>query len=87
LERFAASLGEITEAAVQFECCIDVSFGGVLFSLPALLSNGLLHKSEEHFQLPNGYYGLPSLLIILAFLVLLRVKSLEGVRCTLYAAG
>jgi hypothetical protein len=80
LERYAASLGEITEAAVEFECCTDVSFGGVLFSLPALLSNGLLYKSEEYFQLPDGYYGLPSLLIILAFLVLLRVKSLEGVR-------
>jgi hypothetical protein len=39
-----------------------------------------LYKSEEYFQLPDGYYGLPSLLIILAFLVLLRVKSLEGVR-------
>lgn len=52
----------------------------MLFSLPALLSNGLLHKSEEYFEFPNGYYGLPSLLIILAFLVLLRVKSLEGVR-------
>jgi hypothetical protein len=80
LERLAASLGEITEAAVQFECCSDVSFGGVLFSLPSLLSNGLLYKSEEYFQLPDGYYGLPGLLIILAFLVLLRVKSLEGVR-------
>jgi prepilin-type processing-associated H-X9-DG protein len=80
LERLSASLGEITEAAVRFECCIDVSFGGVLFSLPALLSNGLLHKSEEYFQLPDGYYGLLSVLIILAFLVLLRVKSLEGVR-------
>ena len=80
MERLSASLGEITEAAVRFECCIDVSFGGVLFSLPALLSNGLLHKSEEYFQLPDGYYGLLSVLIILAFLVLLRVKSLEGVR-------
>jgi hypothetical protein len=80
LERFAASLGEISEAAVQFESCIDVRYGGVLFSLPALLSNGLLYKSEEYFHLPGGYYGLSSLLIILAFLVLLRVKSLEGVR-------
>jgi hypothetical protein len=44
------------------------------------LSNGLLYKSEEYFQLPNGYYGLASLLIILAFLVLLRAKSLEHVR-------
>ena len=80
MERYAASLGGITEAAVEFECCSDVSSGGVLFSLPALLSNGLLYKSEEYFQLPDGFYGLSNLLIILAFLVLLRVKSLEGVR-------
>lgn len=80
MERYATSLGEITEAAVEFECCSDVSYGGVLFSLPALLSNGLLYKSEEYFQLPDGFYGLSNLLIILGFLVLLRVKSLEGVR-------
>jgi hypothetical protein len=80
LERYAASLGGITEAVVEFECCSDVSSGGVLFSLPALLSNGLLYKSEEYFQLPDGFYGLSNLLIILGFLVLLRVKSLEGVR-------
>lgn len=80
MERLSASLGKLTEAAVRFENCIDVSFGGVLFSLPALLSNGLLHKSEEYFQLPAGYYGLSSVLIVLSFLVLLRVKSLEGVR-------
>ncbi|NIM17383.1 MAG: hypothetical protein GTN68_40050 [Candidatus Aminicenantes bacterium] len=52
----------------------------MLFSLPALLSNGLLYKNEDYFQLPSGFYGLTSLLLILAFLVLLRVKSLEGVR-------
>lgn len=80
MERYTASLGGLTEAAVKFECCSDVSRGGVLFSLPALLSNGLLYKSEEYFQLPDGFYGLSNLLIILGFLVLLRVKSLEGVR-------
>ncbi len=80
MERYAASLGGITEAVVEFECCSDVSSGGVLFSLPALLSNGLLYKSEEYFQFPDGFYGLSNLLIILGFLVLLRVKSLEGVR-------
>ena len=52
----------------------------MLFSLPALISNGLFYKSGEHFQLPHGYYGLDSLFIILSFLVLLRIKSLEGVR-------
>ena len=80
LERVAASLGELNEAAVKFERCSDVSSGGVLFSLPALLSNGLLYKSDRYFQLPDGYYGLNSILIVLSFLVLLRVKSLEGVR-------
>jgi hypothetical protein len=65
---------------IKFECCQDVSYGGVLFSLPALISNGLFYKSREHFQLPDGYYGLNSIFIILAFLVLLRVKSLEKVR-------
>jgi hypothetical protein len=30
--------------------------------------------------LPDGYYGLDSIFVILSFLVLLRVKSLEGVR-------
>jgi hypothetical protein len=80
LERVAASLGQLTEAAIKFEYCIDVSFGGVLVSLPALISNGLLYKSDDYFELPGGYYGLNSVLIILGFLVLLRVKSLEGVR-------
>ena len=80
MERVAASLGQLTEAAIKFEYCSDVSFGGVLLSLPALISNGLLYKSDDYFELPGGYYGLNSVLIILGFLVLLRVKSLEGVR-------
>lgn len=49
-------------------------------ALPALISNGLLYKSHTYFQLPDGYYGLTSIFIILSFLVLLRVKSLESVR-------
>lgn len=48
--------------------------------MPALISNGLFYKSHDYFQLPEGYYGLNSIFIILSFLVLLRVKSLEGVR-------
>jgi hypothetical protein len=76
----AASLGQIREAPIKFERSTDVSLGGVLFSLPSLLANGLLYKSERYFNLPSGYYGMESIFIILAFLVLLRVKSLEGVR-------
>ncbi len=80
VERLAASLGDLTEAVIKFEHCNDVSYGGVLFALPALLANGLLQNIGDYFELPAGYYGLSSILLILSFLALLRVKSLEGVR-------
>lgn len=79
-DRIASSLGKMSEAAVEFCELSDVSFGGVLLSLPALLANGLLVKTKEYFSLPRGYYGIRSIFIILSFLVLLRLKSLEGIR-------
>ena len=48
--------------------------------MPALSSNGLLELKDKFFKLPKGYYELRSILIILSFLVLLRVKSLENIR-------
>jgi hypothetical protein len=42
--------------------------------------NGLLKYCDQFFSLPKGYYGLQSLLIILAFVAILRIKSIEGVR-------
>jgi uncharacterized small protein (DUF1192 family) len=54
--------------------------GGVLFALPALLAMGLLHATERYFTLPKGYYGLDSLLLLLAFLALARMPSLESLR-------
>ncbi len=80
LERVAASLGELQEASVKFEQVCDVQCGGVLFALPALLANGLLFNSQKYFEMPKGFYGLQSLLVILSCLVLLRVKSIEQVK-------
>ena len=79
-DRVAASLGELEEAAVKFQHLCDVNFGGVMFALPALLSNGLINNTNEYFKLPKGYYGLVSLLIILAYLVLLRIKTPEQIK-------
>lgn len=79
-ERFHASLGAIKEAGIFFESCEAVSYGGLLFSLPALIANGLFYNIRDHFKIPDGYYGLASIFTILSFLVLLRVKSIEGVR-------
>jgi len=79
-ERIAASLGKLSLVSINFQSNNDINSGGVLFALPALLSNGLLEMKDKFFKLPKGYYDLRSILIILSFLVLLRVKSLENIR-------
>lgn len=53
---------------------------GILFSLPALLVNGLLKFVNKNFSIPKGYYDINSLFLTLAFCALLRIKSLEQVR-------
>jgi hypothetical protein len=78
--RIAASIGELIAVTPKFEPTLDVHDAGVLFALPALLASGLLESSEEHFELPNGYYGLDSLFLLLAFMALARVKSIEKLR-------
>ena len=48
--------------------------------LPALLASGLLRRTDQHFHLPDGYYGLQSLFLLLGFMALCRVKSIEQLR-------
>jgi Transposase protein len=78
--RVLASLGKGGPAASRFEPCADVPKAGVLVALPALLASGLWEQTEEHFQLPQGYYQLVHLFLLVAFLALARVKSLESLR-------
>jgi len=80
LERIAASVGDLTAVAPIFQPVCDVPNGGVLLALPGLLAIGLLHQAEKYFQLPKGYYGLESLFLMLAFLALARLPSLEQLR-------
>ena len=79
--RLAASVGQLEDpVAPDFQAVQDVPKGGVLFALPALLVTGLLKTSENYFKLSKGYYGLDSLLMVLAFTALVRVKSIESLR-------
>lgn len=79
--RVAASLGALTAVTPEFQKALDVPFGGVLFALPALLALGLLDGSEAALnQLPSGYYGLDSLLLLLSFMALARLECLESLR-------
>ena len=78
--RVAASVGDLESVAPEFQPVLDVPHGGVLFALPALLSMGLLKYTERFFKLPKGYYGLDSLFLLLAFMALTRLKSIESLR-------
>jgi hypothetical protein len=79
-ERFLASVGKLSAAEPIFTAMLDVKFGGVLSSLPALLANGLLKYSDKFLDLSAGYYGLESILMVLAFSSLLRVETIEQIR-------
>jgi hypothetical protein len=80
LERMAASLGELQEVEPSFERAVDLPHGGLLLALPALLANGLLNRAGKYFSLPDGFYGLGTILLLLAFLSLARIKSIEALR-------
>jgi len=80
LDRLAASLGLLNGVSVRFQPALDVPRGGVLFALPALLVCGLLKHTEKHFRLPKGYYQLASIFVLLAFMALCRLRSVEQLR-------
>ncbi len=80
LDRLAASVGLLDGVPVMFQAALDVPHGGVLFALPALLVCGLLRHTEKHFSLPKGFYQMPSIFLLLAFMALSRIRSIEQLR-------
>ena len=79
-ERLWAAVGVLRQAPVQFDCAADVPLGGVLWALPALLAAGLLRHSRKLFQLPAGFYPLETIFLVVAFMALVRLRSLEALR-------
>ena len=77
--RMAASVGGLNAVVPQFQAAADVPCGGVLFALPALLAVGLIEGSEP-LVLPQGYYGVDSLLMLIAFMALARKQTVESLR-------
>jgi hypothetical protein len=79
-DRVMSSLGSAGHAQVIFEESQGLCGAGVLFLLPALLSQGLLRTSDV-YQLPcNHYYGLESIVMTLAFMALSRIKNPEQLK-------
>ena len=80
LERVAAAMGELDSVPIEFQPTCDVTRGGVLVALPALLAVGLLRYTSEMYQLPPGFYGMESIFLLLGLMALARIKSLEQLR-------
>jgi len=80
LERVAAAMGELESAPIEFQATCDVAQGGVLLALPALLAAGLLRYTPEFYQLPNGFYGIESIFLLLGLMALARIRTLEQLR-------
>ena len=80
VERVMAATGLLKEVPIEFEVVDDVPQGGVLCALPALLGFGLLRHTRESFTLPDGYYPLEIYFLVVSFLALARVASVEALR-------
>ena len=80
LERVAATMGELGSAPVEFQPVRDVPQGGVLLAVPALLAAGLLRHTPAIYQLPQGFYGIESIFLLLALMALARIRSIEQLR-------
>ena len=79
-ERVAAAMGLLASAPPRFQAACDVPKGGVLLALPALLAVGLLRHTTALYTLPNGFYGIASIFLLLALMALARIKSMEQLR-------
>ena len=79
-DRIFATTGAKQEAQSVFETNESVLNGGVLFALPALISQGLGQAFKTFNPLPNGFYGLKHMLLLLSFMALCRIKSPEELK-------
>ena len=79
-ERVFSAFGICDGAMMRFELCIDVPNGGVLSALPALLFIGLLEGAEHILGKAKGYYTTFHILLLLAFMTLCRIKTVEQLR-------
>lgn len=78
-ERVAAGMGK-GSAKIWFDNHQALHQAGVLFLIPALLSQGLL-KTKSFYQFPSShYYQLESIVLTLAVMALCRIKNPEQIK-------
>jgi hypothetical protein len=78
VERVLAAMGKLPGgASTKFESCRDVSCGGVLCALPALIENGLFRHLKNVFPTLTGYYTTLHVILLLAYMALCRIRAVE----------
>ena len=75
-----AVTGQQDYAPSLFEHQESVLNAGVLFALPALISQGLERFFKVFNPLPPGFYGLHHVILILCFMALCRIKNPEQLK-------
>ena len=80
-DRAFARLGLLPEALPQFGPAQGVRGAGALLALPALQTSGLLQEGRTLFSAPkSAFYGVRTVLLILALMGLLRMRTPEVLR-------
>lgn len=79
-ERMQAATGQLQEVLPVFEQQSELCQAGVLFALPALISQGLFQYKKIYAPLRKGYYGLSSVILTLAIMALCRIKNPEQLK-------
>jgi hypothetical protein len=75
-----AATGQIQEVQTVFGHHQSVEHAGVLLALPALISQGLLQARQVYQSLAKGYYSLEHILLLLAYMALLRIRNPEQLK-------
>jgi hypothetical protein len=75
-----AATGLLEEALPVFSPQVELCQAGVLFALPALISQGLLEFKKVYKPLQRGYYGFASIILTLAIMALCRIKNPEQLK-------
>jgi hypothetical protein len=80
VERTLAATGKMQEVPPVFGHHDSVEYAGILLALPALISQGLLQAREVYQSLAKGYYGLEHIVLLLAYMALLRIRNPEQLK-------
>jgi len=79
-ERILASKGILIYQEPVFKHHQSIENGGVLLAIPSLIAQGLLSYKEVYEPLPQGYYGIESIILTLAIMSLCRIKNPEQLK-------